>query len=403
MRRLGQLAIPGFADRRDVPYATLSLTMGHDRKLYYGASGREFDYAGSTGLATAHLIVHDLNTGKTEDLGEMLLEDGRRVLGTNAADTGPDGTIYMVGAIEVRPEAGKPVEAAGKIGDVHFRLALLIYRPRKGGFGDDASIAAVALLSCARRRSRHRGPWTRRPFGRQPGAHRHARPRLSTGGRDPAGESAVRALAVAPNGAIYGVTSGKRSHLFALFPQHGYVQPLGFLKGVTSVGRSLVISANGDVYIGAAGPGGSLYRYTPKRDEAKPIRVDAECGAADLGAPVPEGGIHALAIDRVRDVIYGVSRAGAASSSATTLAKARFTVHGKVAEGNIPGEQFERHKNLGRAIVVDAEGRVYVSGEDGAIFRFDLTKQTLEKLSVAAPTVLGREPYNGVDAWARAE
>lgn len=130
IRRLGQLAIPEMADKREVPYATLTLTIGRDRKLYYGAAGREFDYGGSAGLAAAHLITYDLNTGKTEDLGEMLLEDGSRVLGTNAADTGPDGTIYMVGAIEVRPQAGKPVEAAGKIGEAYYRLALIIYRPR---------------------------------------------------------------------------------------------------------------------------------------------------------------------------------------------------------------------------------------------------------------------------------
>jgi hypothetical protein len=130
IRRLGQLAIPEMADKREVPYATLTLTIGRDRKLYYGAAGREFDYGGSAGLAAAHLITYDLNTGKTEDLGEMLLEDGSRVLGTNAADTGPDGTIYMVGAIEVRAQAGKPVEAAGRIGEAHYRLALIIYRPR---------------------------------------------------------------------------------------------------------------------------------------------------------------------------------------------------------------------------------------------------------------------------------
>ena len=130
IRRLGHLAIAEFEERRDVPFATLTLTLGRDRKLYYGAAGREFDYAGSAGLATAHLITCDLNTGKTEDLGEMLLEDGRRVLGTNAADTASDGTIYMVGAIEVRPEQNKPVEAAGRIGDAYYRLALLIYRPK---------------------------------------------------------------------------------------------------------------------------------------------------------------------------------------------------------------------------------------------------------------------------------
>jgi len=130
VRRMGQLSIPSFDESREIPYATLSLTLGHDRKLYYGAAGREFDYSGSAGAATAHLVTWDLNTGRREDLGEMLLADGSRVLGTNAADTGPDGTIYLVGAIEVRAEAGKPMEAAGKVGSVYYRLALLIYRPR---------------------------------------------------------------------------------------------------------------------------------------------------------------------------------------------------------------------------------------------------------------------------------
>jgi hypothetical protein len=130
IERLGQLCIPGFEDRRDVPYATLSLTLGHDRKLYYGAAAREFDYAGSAGAAAAHLITWDLSTGKKEDLGEMLLEDDCRVLGTNAADTGPDGTIYLVGAIEVRSSGGTAPEAAGKIGGIPYRLALLMYKPR---------------------------------------------------------------------------------------------------------------------------------------------------------------------------------------------------------------------------------------------------------------------------------
>lgn len=130
VRHLGQLCIPGFEQRRDVPYATLSLTLGRDRVLYYAAAGSEFDYSGSAGPAPSHLITYDLRSGKMEDFGEMLLQDGRRVLGTNAATTDPDGTIYFVGAIEVRSEAGRPVEAAGKIGNVRYRLALIIYRPR---------------------------------------------------------------------------------------------------------------------------------------------------------------------------------------------------------------------------------------------------------------------------------
>lgn len=131
LQTLGQLSIPGFENRRDIPYATLSLTLGHDRKLYYAAAGREFDYSGSAGLAASHLITYDLRTGKKEDLGAMYLPDGRAVIGTNSAHTGPDGTIYFGGAIEVRPVSGEPLEAAGKIGPAYYRLALIIYHPHE--------------------------------------------------------------------------------------------------------------------------------------------------------------------------------------------------------------------------------------------------------------------------------
>jgi hypothetical protein len=129
VKRLGQMCIPGFENRRDVPYATLSLTLGHDRKLYYAAAGREFDYSGSAALAASHLITYDLGTGKIQDLGEMHVPDGRPVIGTNAADTGPDGTIYFVGAITVTAGAGKR-NYGGKIGGRPYRLALFIYHPK---------------------------------------------------------------------------------------------------------------------------------------------------------------------------------------------------------------------------------------------------------------------------------
>jgi len=129
VRRLGQLCIPEMTNNRNVPYATLSLTLGADRKLYYAAAGKEFDYGGSAGLAASHLITYDLRTGKTQDLGEMHVPDGRPVIGTNAADTGPDGTIYLVGAISVEATVGEQ-NYGGKIGSIPFRLALFIYHPK---------------------------------------------------------------------------------------------------------------------------------------------------------------------------------------------------------------------------------------------------------------------------------
>ncbi|MGO8786149.1 MAG: hypothetical protein ACLQVL_02035 [Terriglobia bacterium] len=130
MRRLGQMAIPTLADSREVPYATLSLTLGSDRKLYYAAAGKEFDYGGSAGLAASHLIRYDLQSQKVEDLGEMHLPDGRAVIGTNAADTGPDGTIYFVGAVSVEKTPGEH-NYGGMIGSVPYRLALFIYHPHR--------------------------------------------------------------------------------------------------------------------------------------------------------------------------------------------------------------------------------------------------------------------------------
>ena len=125
------LGMPLAHEPRDIPYATLALALGSDRKLYFGASESEFDYAGSGRAAGVHLISYDLSTGHKEDLGEMRLPDGRLVLGVNSADPAPDGTIYFVGAIEVPKTPGGRTKAAGTVGGVPYRLALLFYPPGK--------------------------------------------------------------------------------------------------------------------------------------------------------------------------------------------------------------------------------------------------------------------------------
>lgn len=129
VERLGQMSVSGMNDQRDIPFATLTLTLGTDGKLYYAPSSAEFDYANSAGVSASHLVVYDIESGKTEDRGEMHLPDGRLVMGLNSADTAPDGTIYFVGAIEVRETSGMKAEYAGKIGKIPFRLALIIYHP----------------------------------------------------------------------------------------------------------------------------------------------------------------------------------------------------------------------------------------------------------------------------------
>jgi hypothetical protein len=227
----------------------------------------------------------------------------------------------------------------------------------------------------------------------------------------PSAESAITALAVAPNGVIYGATSGARSHLFVLDPLHGYVQPLGFLKDVTTVHGSLAITVNGDVYIGGsigvdnggAGydsyAGGHLLRYRPAPDQAAhPIRIQAECDAADLGIPAEHEGIYALTADTARNILYGLTYPSGNFFS-YDISSAKFSLHGKVAEHRIHGEKFERDRLIGRALGIDGKGNVFMSGEAGAFFCYRQGAANIERLGITVPAEPGRDVYSRVDVW----
>jgi hypothetical protein len=230
----------------------------------------------------------------------------------------------------------------------------------------------------------------------------------------PPEESAVTALAVTPNesGIVYGATSGRKSHLFLLNPAHGYVQPLGFLKDVTAVHRSLAITRNGDVYIGGSiavdnggtgydqYAGGHLLRYTPVPErQNRNIKIDSACETADLGIPVEHEGIYALAVDHERNILYGLTYPSGNFFRYDTKSAA-FTVLGAVAERKMRGEKFERDRLIGGAIVVDRKGEVFTSGENGNIFRYVPGASKIEKLSITIPGEPGREGFNRMEVWA---
>jgi hypothetical protein len=227
----------------------------------------------------------------------------------------------------------------------------------------------------------------------------------------PSDESAIRALVVAPDGRIYGATSGERSHLFLLDPQRGYVEPLGRLADAKVVHHSLVVGQNGDVYIGTAlavdngaqgyehYAGGHLLKYVPADDKGRNgIRIDKPCPVVDLGIPSKGQGIYALAIDRSRGVIDGLTYPDGEFFS-YQIQPGVVKAHGRVATNTMPGEKFENEKAIGRALAVDQDGNVFTSGEGGKLYRFDIKAQQLKRLDIGVPTVPGREVYNRVDAW----
>ncbi len=213
----------------------------------------------------------------------------------------------------------------------------------------------------------------------------------------PNGESSVTSLTIAPNGNLYGATSGAHSHLFVLNPRHGYVQPLGFLPETTAVRQALAVSRGGELFVGTS-PTGRILKYVPKNEDLQPIRIKEPCAVEDMGEAVKGESIHALTIDRDADAIYGLTSPKAVLFR-YSIAERRFVELGVVARRPPAGEKFETEKTMSRMLLVDVRGNVYCSGEDGHLFKFDKETQRLEKLDAQLPAVPGREPWTRADAF----
>jgi len=140
---LGKLCSEYFyhSDRKDVPYSTLAFTIGKDRKIYYAPAGMAFDFTVKVEAATlaadlggvsrsphSELITYDLETHKRQYLGILRTTDNRSVFGCGAAACGPDGTIYLCGAVETKDVKN----AAGTVLDKYpFKMSLIIYKPNQ--------------------------------------------------------------------------------------------------------------------------------------------------------------------------------------------------------------------------------------------------------------------------------
>jgi hypothetical protein len=213
----------------------------------------------------------------------------------------------------------------------------------------------------------------------------------------PDGESGITSLSVAPNGDVFGATSGIRSHLFVLNPQPGYVIPLGVIPGAASVTHAVVIAEDGEVFIGTT-PAGHLLEYTPRDLDNEPIDIGKPLPVTDHGSAIPGESIFAMTIDRKARIIYGLTSPNAHFFS-YSIATQKFGDLGIVAKSAPWAEKFEHEKMISRMLVADEKGNVFASGENGYFFEFVAQTQTVKKLAIHAPAVPGREPYTRVDAF----
>jgi hypothetical protein len=213
----------------------------------------------------------------------------------------------------------------------------------------------------------------------------------------PDGESGITSLAVAPNGDLYGATGGSHAHLFVLNPRHGYVEPLGVIPQATSIANAIAVSVSGDIFLGTS-PDGHLLKYTPHDEYQQQIQIGKPLPVTDLGQAIPGESIFTLAIDRDANLIYGLTSPNTHFFQ-YSIESGKLTDLGVVSEKIAGGERFQQDKMMSRMLVVDQQGMVFASGENGAFFRFNPKTRALEKLAIQVPAVPGREPWTRVDAF----
>ena len=220
----------------------------------------------------------------------------------------------------------------------------------------------------------------------------------------PADSSPITALLSHSNGKVYGATSGKKSHFFAYDSRVNKVFPLGVLPKAQGVHGCLAEGDGGVIYIGAgknehellvlsrkmpegrraienqlwadiesryAGyEGGHLYAYEPAKGDSEVYLAGAGAKVVDLGIPLPGESIYAMAMDSKRAIIYGLGYPHA-ELFAFDIAKREVRKIGKWMEKlSYPGPE-RSWRGVPRALVVDADGLVWSSGDDGLLCFYD--------------------------------
>ncbi|MDD6150914.1 MAG: hypothetical protein PUB45_01065 [Bacteroidales bacterium] len=146
---LTPLTAPQYWDEsnvRQIPFATLTLTISGDKIYFAPTASGSFDYIGNSWdvkdeenfqakLAggffppVSYLVSYDKTSGKRESHGLMMTKEGKLCFGMGGACTGKkDGRIYFVGAVE----EDDPSKEVGKVGRRWpFSMGLVAYDPSK--------------------------------------------------------------------------------------------------------------------------------------------------------------------------------------------------------------------------------------------------------------------------------
>ncbi|HYF50515.1 MAG TPA: hypothetical protein VEJ63_13980 [Planctomycetota bacterium] len=202
----------------------------------------------------------------------------------------------------------------------------------------------------------------------------------------PAGESAIKALTVGKEDRVYGVTSGRQSHLFMYDPHPvaDHVVDLGVIEGTKDVCAQLVTTDTG-LIVGGSRTDGRLFSYCSDGDfsllwknEHNKVRLH--------DAPVTNNAIHALCFSKSMRRVFGL-----ASPSGTLFSfepeYGRIETH-----ATLPGE------HLSRVLAEDDAGLIWGAERHGWLYTYDPKSGKLERPGLRLPSGSGLDYVNEWDA-----
>ena len=255
----------------------------------------------------------------------------------------------------------------------------------------------------------------------------------------PADERSTNVL-LTRNNLVYGATSGDTCHVFRFDPKTLRITVLGTVRGPNTVVRGMVLDGD-TIYVGTMLTRRQLWlraRGTDKAcelEDASLVQIRGSFNTGhlyritgieepdpqiqELGTPVPGQGIHTMAMDRTRGLIYGLTYPGGRffiydtktdktqqCSFGRTYTNASNHMVGMVEVAKeladlTPGEGEWNNRLVAKAMHVRADGTLYTSGWRGQILKYDPTVKDVQKrFSVVGyiPSAPGRQHWNRIDA-----
>jgi hypothetical protein len=375
-----------------------ALTFGKDGRLFVALN------VGGGDIPGVHVMELDPQTGEAVDHGRMGIEGMLPFHTVQDACTDDDGNIYFGVAVSKPPTFLAAFNPQGLPAHIvrEQEKELIPYRLEPSEF--DAVLKEVH----ARFDDYRQYAYTREMAFVTKGSLRMYD--LGLEGYDPLippGESAITALTMGRGAKLYGVTSGKRCHLFVFWTAARslrmveYPLDLGILTfgGLEQTNcDALVTAADGMIYGGTwnqDGSPGHLFRHDPAKEIPGIVQeftfhtpiFDRSPGTQieDLGIPVKGEGIRALVSDLSAERLYGLGTKGTLFSY--------DLITGTVVElAHLEGP------SLSKALLCDGDGNVFGSMGEGKLFKYLVADQRLNLLPGSIPCNQGRAHINALSA-----